>query len=325
MKSLSSKCTAVWTAALIMAFMPACVSPMYAQEKYPARAIHLIVPFNAGGASDIVARVIGNSISEKLGQPVIVENRPGATGMIGSLAVSRAEPDGYTLLMAVISSHAVSPAMKKVPPFDPVKDFTPIVRVANSVHTLIARTTLPVTDLKSLIAYIKNNPGKVTYGSSGLASFPYLGGKLMEREAGLEMIHVPFSGDGPAVTALISQNVDILFTPSARAYVDAKTVKLIGDASLNRVASRPDWPTLNENGLPGFTLVSWVGLMGPPNMPRPIVDLINKTVNDALKEPAVENRLTRIGYDIAGGTPEEFVAAIRDEVVRIKALNIHLD
>jgi tripartite-type tricarboxylate transporter receptor subunit TctC len=325
MKSLLSKATAVWAATLIAAFLSALESPVHAEDKYPARAIHLIVPFNAGGASDIVARVIGNSISEKLGQPVIVENRPGATGMIGSLAVSRADPDGYSLLMAVISSHAVSPAMKKIPPFDPVKDFTPIVRVANSVHTLITRTTLPVTDTKSLIAYIKDNPGKVTYGSSGLASFPYLGGKLMERALGLDMIHVPFSGDGPAVTALISQTVDILFTPSARAYVNAKSVRLIGDASLKRVASRPDWPTLNETGLPGFTLVSWVGLMAPPNTPRPIVELINKTVNDALKEAPIESRLEQIGYDTAGGTADEFADAIRNEVSRIKALDIQLD
>jgi tripartite-type tricarboxylate transporter receptor subunit TctC len=323
MSSLLSKATAA--IAFTVASVSACVPSAYAQEKYPSRAIHLVVPFNAGGASDIVARVIGNAISEKLGQPVIVENRPGATGMIGSLAVSRAEPDGYTLLMAVISSHAVSPAMKKIPPFDPVKDFTPIVRVGNSVHTLITRTSLPVTDTKSLIAYIKSNPGKVTYGSSGLASFPFLGGKLMERAAGLEMVHVPFSGDSPAVTALISQTVDILFTPSARVFVDAKSVKLIGDASLKRVASRPDWPTLNETGLPGFTLVSWVGLMAPPNTPRPIVDLINKTVNEALKEAAIETRFEQIGYNVAGGTPDEFVDAIREEVSRIKALDIQLD
>lgn len=325
MKLLIWKAAAVGAVTLAVMTFLASAQGASAQDKYPSRAIRLIVPFNAGGASDIVARVIGNAISEKLGQSVVVENRPGATGMIGSLAVSRADPDGYTLLMAVISSHAVSPAMKKVPPFDPIKDFTPIVRVGNSVHTLITRTSLPVTDTKSLIDYIKSNPGKVTYGSSGLASFPYLGGKLMERAAGIEMVHVPFSGDGPAVTALISQTVDILFTPSARAYVDAKSVKLIGDASLKRLASRPDWPTLNETGLPGFTLVSWVGLMAPPNTPRAVVDLINKTVNEALKEPTIETRLEQIGYNVAGGTPDEFSDAIREEVARIRALNVQLD
>ena len=204
-----------------------------AQERFPNKPIRLIVPFNAGGAADIVARLIGQSISEKLGQPVVVENRPGATGAIGSLAVARARPDGYTILMAVISSHAVAPAMKKEPPFDPVKDFTPIVRIANSVHTLVSRTSLPVSNVRELIAYAKANPGKVTYGSSGLASFPFLGGKLMERAAGIEMIHVPFSGDAPAMTAVVSQNLDILFTPSGRSYVEAKSVTLLGVAALD--------------------------------------------------------------------------------------------
>ena len=177
-------------AAIALAAACALVLPgnVIAQEHFPNRPIRLIVPFNAGGAADIVARLIGQSISEKLGQPVVVENRPGATGAIGSLAVARAVPNGYTLLMAVISSHAVAPAMKKEPPFDPIKDFTPVVRIANSVHTLVSRTSLPVSNVRELIAYAKANPGKVTYGSSGIASFPFLGGKLMEREAGIEMI-----------------------------------------------------------------------------------------------------------------------------------------
>lgn len=311
---------AMFAAMLVAAWQ----TPVQAQD-YPTRPIHLIVPFNAGGAADIVARVIGQSLSEKLKQPVIVENRPGATGTIGSLAVARAEPDGYTLLMAVISSHAVSPAMKKNPPFDPVKDFTPIVRIANSVQTLIARTTLPVKDLKGLIAYARENPGKVTYGSSGLASFPFLGGKLMERAAGIEMIHVPFSGDGPAVTAVLSQTIDILFTPSARSYIESKSAKLIGVAALDRIAAAPDWPTLNESGMPGFTLVSWLGLMGPANTPRPIVDVINKAVNEALGEPAIKEKLEQIGYTVGGGSADQYADTIRDDVARISALKIQMD
>jgi tripartite-type tricarboxylate transporter receptor subunit TctC len=325
MRSLQTNVGVKLVSAILVAFLATAVMPAKAQEKFPVRPIRLIVPFNAGGASDIVARVIGQSLSKKLGQPVIVENRPGATGAIGSLAVARAEPDGYTLLMAVISSHAVAPAMKKTPPFDPIKDFAPIIRVANSVHTLIARNNLPVTDTKSLIAYIKANPGKVTYGSSGIASFPFLGGKLMERDAGLEMIHVPFSGDGPAVTAIISENIDILFTPSARSFVDSKSVKLIGVAAMVREASTPDWPTLNETGLPGFTLVSWVGLMAPANTPRSIIDLINKATNEALTEPEIRDRLEQIGYAVGGGSTDDFVESIRSEVARIRELNIQLD
>ncbi len=299
--------------------------PAAAQERFPSKPIRLIVPFNAGGAADIVARLIGQSVSEKLGQPIVVENRPGATGSIGSLAVARAAPDGYTLLMAVISSHAVAPAMKKVPPFDPVNDFAPIVRIANSVHTLVARTSLPVSNVRELIAYAKANPGKVTYGSSGLASFPFLGGKLMERAAGIEMIHVPFSGDGPAMTAVVSQNLDILFTPSSRSYVEAKSVNLLGVAALNRVPSTPDWPTLHESGLPGYSLVSWVGFMAPAATPRPIIDQLNQAVNAALSEPAVRTRLEQVGYSVGGGTPDEFAATIRSDIERIGALEIKID
>jgi tripartite-type tricarboxylate transporter receptor subunit TctC len=299
--------------------------PSEAQEKFPNRPIRLIVPFNAGGAADIVARVIGQSVSEKLGQPVVVENRPGATGAIGSLAVARAAPDGYTILMAVISSHAVAPAMKKEPPFDPIKDFGPIVRIANSVHTLVARTSLPVSDTKSLIAYAKENPGKVTYGSSGLASFPFLGGKLMERAVGVDMIHVPFSGDGPAMTAVVSQNLDILFTPSARSYVEAKSVKLLGIASLERASATPDWPTLDETGLPRFTLISWVGFMAPAGTPAAVVETLNKATNEALAESAIRDRLEQIGYTVGGGSAADYVESIRADVDRIRALGIQMD
>ena len=324
MMSATRAVTATALLALIFATgLPA--PPSGAQEKFPNRPIKLIVPFNAGGASDIVARVIGQSISEKLGQPVVVENRPGATGAIGSLAVARAAPDGYTILMAVISSHAVAPAMKKEPPFDPIKDFAPIVRIANSVHTLVARTSLPISDTKGLIAYAKANPGKVTYGSSGLASFPFLGGKLMERAVGVEMIHVPFSGDGPAITALISQNLDILFTPSARSYVDAKSVKLLGIASFERASATPDWPTLDETGLPRFTLISWVGFMAPAGTPAAIVETLNKVTNEALAAAPIRDRLEQIGYTVGGGSAADYVEAIRADVERIRALGIQMD
>jgi len=296
-----------------------------AQDKYPSRPIHLIVPFAAGGAADLVARLIGQSVSERLGQPVVVENKPGATGAIGGLMVARAQPDGYTLLTAVISSNAVLPAMKKNPPFDPVKDFTPIVRIANSIHALVARNSLPVSDVKELIAYAKAHPVKVTYGSSGIASFPYLGAKLMEREAGIEMVHVPYPGDAPAMMSVASGNVDILFTPSARTYVESKTVKLIGVATLQRTPTYPNWPTLNETGLRGFALVGWVGFMGPKGMPQTIVEKINAAVNDSLKTPAVQQKLDQIGYAVAGGSAAEYAKDIRDEVERIRSLNISIE
>jgi len=301
------------------------LAPVQSQQIYPTSSIHLVVPFAAGGAADMVARLIGQSIGEKLGQSIVVENRPGATGTIGSLAVARAAPDGYTILMTVISSHAVQPVLKKQPPFDPINDFTPIVRIANSVQTLVARNNLPVSSAAQLIDYAKQNPGKLNYGSSGVGSFPHLGGKMIERVAGVEMVHVPFAGDAPAMTAIVSQDIDILFTPSARSYVENKSVKLIGVSSLTRSPLTPDWPTLDETGLPGFELVSWVGFMGPAGIPPQIVARLNQVTNEALTDQAVRAKLAQIGYSVAGGTADDYVNTIKADIARFKALNITID
>jgi tripartite-type tricarboxylate transporter receptor subunit TctC len=301
------------------------LAPVQSQQIYPTSPIHLVVPFAAGGAADMVARLIGQSIGEKLGQSIVVENRPGATGTIGSLAVARAAPDGYTILMTVISSHAVQPVLKKQPPFDPINDFTPIVRFANSVQTLVGRNNLPVSSAAQLIDYAKQNPGKLNYGSSGVGSFPHLGGKMIERVAGVEMVHVPFAGDAPAMTAIVSQDIDILFTPSARSYVENKSVKLIGVSSLTRSPLTPDWPTLDETGLPGFELVSWVGFMGPAGIPPQIVARLNQVTNEALTDQAVRAKLAQIGYSVAGGTADDYVNTIKADIARFKALNITID
>src|SRR5262245_45661963 len=302
-------------ALLLLGALPASAQP------YPTRPIRLVVPFAAGGAADLVARLVGQAIGERLGQTVVIENRPGATGSVGSLAVARAAPDGYTILMTVISSHAVQPALKKQPPFDPIGDFAPIVRIANSIQTLVARNTLPVANVAELTAYAKQNPGKVNYGSSGVGSFPHLGGKMMERAAGIEMVHVPFNGDAPAMNAVVSGTLDILFTPSARAYVEARSVKLIGISALLRSPATPDWPTLHESGLPGFELVSWVGFMAPAGTPADVVTRLNGATNEAVTDATVRGRLEQIGYSVAGGSPSAFADAIRNDIARCKALN----
>jgi tripartite-type tricarboxylate transporter receptor subunit TctC len=295
-----------------------CIFPhaLHAEDQYPTKSIRLIVPFNA--------RLVGEAIGRRLGQTVVVENRPGATGATGSLAVARSAPDGYNILMAVMSSHAVVPATKKDPAFDPIADFTPIVRIGNSVQTLVVSKSFPATNLKEFLAYAKANPGKVTYASSGLASFPWLGAKLVERAAGIEMVHVPFPGDGPAMNSVLSGHVDFLFTPSAKSYVEGGLVKSLGVASMERVPATPEWPTLNEGGLPGFTLISWVGFVGPAGMPKIIVDRLNKVTNEALAEPDIRQKLEQIGYQVAGGSPEAFKANLQENIDAIRALNIKI-
>jgi tripartite-type tricarboxylate transporter receptor subunit TctC len=189
----------------------------------------------------------------------------------------------------------------------------------------VARNNLPVSSAAQLIDYAKQNPGKLNYGSSGVGSFPHLGGKMIERVAGVEMVHVPFAGDAPAMTAIVSQDIDILFTPSARSYVENKSVKLIGVSSLTRSPLTPDWPTLDETGLPGFELVSWVGFMGPAGIPPQIVARLNQVTNEALTDQAVRAKLAQIGYSVAGGTPDDYVNTIKANIARFKALNITID
>jgi tripartite-type tricarboxylate transporter receptor subunit TctC len=300
------------------------VAPASAQQ-FPTKPIRLIVPFAAGGAADLSARVLATGMTDKLGQPVVVENRPGASGATGSIAVARSAPDGYTILMTVVSSHVVTPAIKKDPPFDPLKEFTPIVKLVDGVHTLVVRNSLPVSNLRELIAYAKESPGKLNFGSAGLGSLQFVAGKLFERAAGIELTHIPFNGDGPAMASVVSGNVDLIFTPSARSYVESNSVKLIGLCSLERAASTPNWPTLHESGLPGFTLVSWLGIMAPAGTPDAIVQRLNKAANEVLSDPAVRSRLEQIGYTTAGGTPEQFADAIRRDIDRLAALNLKID
>ena len=215
--------------------------------------------------------------------------------------------------------------MKKEPPFDPVKDFTPIVRIANSVHTLVSRTSLPVSNVRELIAYAKANPGKLTYGSSGLASFPFLGGKLMERAAGIEIIHVPFSGDAPAMTAVVSQGISISSLRRAADRMSKPSRSIYSGSRPSRVPSTPDWPTLNKSGLPGYSLVSSVRFMAPPGTPRPIVDQLNQAVIRRCRNFRFARGWNRSDILSEAGSADEFAANIRADIERITALGIKMD
>lgn len=299
--------------------------PARAQEGYPSKPIRLVVPYPAGGASDLPIRVLAPELAAKLGQTIVVDNRAGANGRIGSEIVARSRADGYTLLAAVISAHAVAPALSSNVPFDPLKDFAATIKFVTSVQTLIARNSLPVSSVAELIAYAKKNPGKISFASAGIGSLGHLASELLKQAAGIDVVHVPYKGGAPAMADLMSGFVDILITASARPAVEAKKVKLLGVASLQRTSSAPDWPTIAESGVPGFEITSWIGIVVPAGTPRAIIQRLNELGNQVLAVPAVRKRLDELGFEPAGGTPEAFDATIRNDIARFKKLNIKLD
>jgi tripartite-type tricarboxylate transporter receptor subunit TctC len=295
--------------------------PAAAQQAYPNRPIRLVVAFPPGGTADLVSRVFAQELSEKLGQTVVVENRPGAAGRIGAEAVMRSPADGYTLITAVTSSHGIAPALAKAFPYDPVKDFASVIKLGGSPMALVARNGFPASTAGELVAYAKANPGKINFASTGPGSFAHLAGELLKQAAGIDMTHVPYKGDSDAIKDLTSENVDIFFTPVARPQVEGKLIKVIGIAAVKRAAATPTWPTISETGGPALVLASWTGIMAPAGTPREIIDRLNALGNEVLALPSVRKRFDDLAYELGGGTPEAFAAEVGNEVARLKRLN----
>src|SRR5213594_2139010 len=253
-------------------------------QTYPIRPIRLIVPFPPGGSSDGVARVVVQKFSEGLGQPVVIENRPGVGGLLGSEAVAKAAPDGYTLLLGSVSSLAVAPHMFANPKIDPAKDFAAIAPILSSPLTVIARSTLPVNSIEGLIALARSKPGALNYGAAGVGTHVYLTGELFKKLAGFDAVHVPFQGGAPAMAALLAGNIDYKLDvvnttlPQAR----AGKVKVLAVTSGKRIALLPEVPTLAESGFPGFDTTAWMGVVGPARLPPDIVSRLNSEVGRAV-------------------------------------------
>lgn len=309
--------------AAVLAVLPG--TPATAQDSYPNRPVRLIVPVPPAGAADIAARAFAQDWSIRLGHPVVVDNRVGAAGVIGSEMVMRASPDGYTLLYALVSTHSVIPAVMARPPYDPLKDFAPVIRVLDCPQTLIASNSSPFSTVLELIAYARQNPGKLNYGSTGTGSVQHLAGELLKQVAGINIVHVPYKGDGPAMNDLMAGVIHIYFSPSARPAVESRKAKLLGVATPQRWPTTPDWPTLSETGLPGFWVVGWAGIMAPAATPRPIIQRLNATGNETISQPETRKRFTAISCEPAGGPPEALENVIRNDLGRFKALGIRLD
>src|SRR5499427_598135 len=304
-----------------------------ARDDYPTRPVQMIIPFSAGGPTDIVGRVMGAKMSELLGKQFVVENRTGAGGNIGAEAVAKASPDGYTILMATVSTNAINPGLYRNIPYDAVRDFAPLGRVGVTPTLLLVHPSIPATDVKTLVALIKANPGKYNYGSSGLGSILHLCGEEFKSLAGgLDITHVPYKGSAPMDTDLMGGHVAMAFdaTPTAMPLAKSGKLRALGAGMAKRVAAMPDLPTLQEQGLPGFECYTWNVLLAPARTPKSIVDKLNVAINKSLADPAVTSALEKAGIDpTPDSTPETTLDFVKSELAKwapiIKASGAEID
>ena len=289
-----------------------------AQEAWPNRPITLIVPFPAGGTTDIVARLAGVELSRELGQPVVIDNRPGAGGNIGSQMVARAPADGYTLVMGTVGTHAINASLYKKMPYDHLKDFAPISRVANVPNLLVANTSQPFKTVPELIAYAKANPDKLTFASSGNGTSIHLAGELFKVLTGVKMQHIPYKGSAPALADLIAGQTSIMFDnlPSSIAFVRAGKLRPIAITTLTRSPELPDVPTISETGVPGFDAASWFGLLAPANTPPAIIKRIDDALIKVMETTDLKKKITDQGGIPIAETPDKFAAYIRTETTK---------
>lgn len=290
-----------------------------AQTNYPTRPVRIIVPFPAAGTTDILARDVAQTLTQTTGQPFVVENRPGAGGNIGSDLVAKAAPDGYTLLMGTVGTHAINPSLYAKMPYDHVKDFVPIILVAGVPNVLEINPQLPVNSVQELIAYAKTNPGKINFASSGSGTSIHLSGELFKTMTGVQMTHVPYKGSAPALQDLVGGQVQIMFDnlPSSLALIKAGKLKPLAVTSAARSSVLPDVPTVAESGLPGFEASSWFGLLAPAGTPKEIVAKINADVAKWLATPEAKEKLQAQGAIVASGlTPDDFAKHIANETTK---------
>jgi tripartite-type tricarboxylate transporter receptor subunit TctC len=296
--------------------------PALAQgDKWPSKPIKLMVGFPPGGGADAMARLIAAKLPERLGQPVVVENRTGATGTICSDMVAKSAPDGYTLQLAHINSNTIGPLLNAKGRFDPVNDFTPIALFGITPQMLAHHPKHKFATVRDLIAYAKANPGKLSFASSGVGSIQHIAGEAFKLQAGVDLLHVPFKGTGEALAALISGDVDMTFssTGSALPQVNAGKLKLLAVCSPKRLPNLPDVPTVAET-LPGFEVSTWYGLAGPAKLPRDIVARLNSEVQAIIKQPDVAKRLQELDAVVSSGSPEQFAAFWKQEIEKYRKL-----
>ena len=284
--------------------------------QYPNKPIKIIVPFLAGGTTDIMARAVAADLQKAFGQAVVVENRAGAGGNIGADAVAKSAPDGYTFLMGTVGTHAINMALYTKMPYDAVKDFAPVSLVAAVPNILVATPSFPVNSVKELIDLAKKEDGKLTFASSGSGTSIHLSGELFKQLAGVQMTHVPYKGSSAALPDVMSGQVNVMFdnAPSVMPHIKGGKLKAIAVTSSKRAPALPNVPTIAESGLPGFEASSWFGLLAPAGTPKDIVDKVSTQIQKMLQTPEMKERLSSQGADGVGNTPEQFAAHIKTEI-----------
>ncbi len=304
---------------LCIALIPGvAVSQAQSETGYPSKPIRMIVPSAPGSGPDIMARAIGQKLTEALGQAIVIDDKPGAGGIIGSEAAAKAPPDGYTLIMSNAGAHTVNPSLYAKLPYDPIKDFAPVTLVALAPNILIVHPTLPVRNIKELIALAKAKPGELTFGSGGNGSTAHLSGEMFKTMAGIDIVHIPFKGSPAAVIGVIAGQIALAIPniPPALPHVRSGKLKALAVTTAKRAAGVPELPTVAESGLPGYEATAWFGVLAPAATPPQIIARLNAAIVKIAHAREMQERLTAEGADAVGNTPEQFAQIIRNDIAK---------
>ena len=285
-------------------------------QSYPLRPSRIIVPTPAGGPVDVIARLVGNTLSSTIGQPAVIDNRPGAGNTIGSKEAAQAEPDGYTLLYSSASGLVLAPMLQKNAGYDPLVSYDPIALVAQSSNILVVHPSLPVNSVQQLVAYAKANPGKVNFSSGGIGVLPHLLGEWFKSAAAIDIVHVPYRGGGPSINDLVAGQVQMTFegTSVLLPLIASGKLRPLATTSARRLAELPNVPTMVESGFPGFVSTSWTGLLAPAHTPGTVIERLNAAINEAVKSPEFVAALAKLSNEPLGGTPQDFREKIADDI-----------
>ena len=302
-----------------------------AQDAFPTRPVSLVIPFPAGGSTDLVGRIVAEKMSSLLGQQIVVDNRGGAGGNVGSAAVAKAEPDGYTILMGTVATHAINPALYKKMPYDPVADFAPVSLLVVVPNVLVVNPDFPAQNVQELIALAKEKPGELSYASSGNGTPLHLSGELFKSMAGVDIVHVPYKGAGPALIDVMGGHVPIMFDnlPSSTEHIKAGKLRGLAVTTAERAPSMPDLPTVAESGLPGYETYTWNALFAPAGTPPEVIAKLNEAAVQAVADPQVQAKLKDVGASVVGSTPEQLAAHVQAELAKwapvVKASGAQID